>query len=142
TTLSTCLVALLVTLDQASDWGWGDGRIIALEVISVIGLLAFIATQRRAGGDALVPPGVIRNRSFAAACLTITLVSGIWFVTTLFAAVARTQGEAGAGFVAGLHAALRVGAAIGFVGLVTVWWIVRRPTQSDAVQAADSVLAQ
>src|SRR2546421_574817 len=73
TTLSTCLVALLVTLDQASDWGWGDGRIIALEVISVIGLLAFIATQHRAGRDALVPPDVIRNRSFAAACLTITL---------------------------------------------------------------------
>jgi EmrB/QacA subfamily drug resistance transporter len=84
-TLSAGLVALLVALDQASDWGWGDGRIIALLAIGVFGLIGFAAIQRHAGRKALVPSDVIGNRSFGAACLTIVLVSGIWFAVLLYA---------------------------------------------------------
>ncbi|HEY2260054.1 MAG TPA: MFS transporter [Solirubrobacteraceae bacterium] len=83
-TLSTCLVALLVALDQASDWGWGDGRIIGLLAISGLAFAGFLVTQRRAGPDALIPPDVIGTRSFAAACVTIALVAGVWFVSMLY----------------------------------------------------------
>jgi EmrB/QacA subfamily drug resistance transporter len=83
-TLSVCLLALMVALDQASDWGWGDGRVIALLVISVAALGAFLVTQRRAGGDALIPPDIVANRSFAAACVTIALVTGTFFATLLY----------------------------------------------------------
>ncbi len=83
-TLSVCLVALMVALDQASDWGWGNSRVIGLLVVSAVGLGAFIRTQRRAGRDALIPPDIVGNRSFAAACVTIALVSGTFFATMLY----------------------------------------------------------
>src|SRR5437764_1086264 len=41
-TLSVALVALLVALDQATDWGWGDSRIIALLAIFVVLLPVFV----------------------------------------------------------------------------------------------------
>jgi EmrB/QacA subfamily drug resistance transporter len=271
-TLSTCLVALLVALDQASDWGWGDGRIIGLETISLLGLAGFVLTQRRAGPHALVPRDIVGNRSFAAACLTIVLVAGTWFATmlyapqymerilgfsallagvsllpmlltfslaafgsgplynrigarpllvcgvvcmplgvlllslvsttssytatvpgllligvgtgvffssvtnaaltsldpsrtgvgsgitfmfqlvagavgvgiatTVFTGVSRAQPGIDAGFVDGLHAALRVTAGIAACGLVTVWWIVRRPDPSQAAEPPEPALAQ
>jgi EmrB/QacA subfamily drug resistance transporter len=271
-TLSSCLVALLVALDQASDWGWGDGRIIALLAISVVALGAFLMSQRRAGPDALVPHDVMGNRPFAAACLTIVLVAGIWFVsmlyapqymekilgfsalgagvallpllltfsvtafgagpvynrigprpllvlgvvcmplgtfllslvsttspyvatipglvligtgvgvffssvtnaaltslppsrtsvgsgltfmfqlvsgavglglaTTVFTTVSETHAVGRVGFVAGLHAALRVQAAIALCGLLTVWWIVRRPSRTEALKAPERALTQ
>jgi EmrB/QacA subfamily drug resistance transporter len=83
--LSLGLVSLLVALDQASDWGWGDARIIALLIVSLVSLLALVLTQRRGGRDALVPLDVIGARPFASACVTIVLVSGIWFAVLLYA---------------------------------------------------------
>jgi MFS family permease len=84
-TLSLCLVALLVALDQGGDWGWGDWRIIALLAIAAVALPAFILTQRRAGREALIPSDVIGNRAFASACATIALASGVFFVVMLYA---------------------------------------------------------
>jgi EmrB/QacA subfamily drug resistance transporter len=83
--LSIGLVALLVALDQASDWGWGNGRIIGLLAVGVLSLAALVLTQRRAGREALIPNDVIGTPAFAAACLTIVLVSGIWFTVLLYA---------------------------------------------------------
>jgi EmrB/QacA subfamily drug resistance transporter len=271
-TLSICLVALLVALDQASDWGWGDGRIIGLLTISVLALAAFVVTQRRAGLHALIPRDIVSNRRFAAACLTIVLASGTFFVTmlyapqymekilgftalaagvsllplmltfsltafgsgplynrlgprpllvggvicmplgvlalsavsttspyvatvpglvligigtgvffssvtnaaltsldpsrtgvgsgltfmfqlvsgavgvgiatTVFTSVSRNHAVAQVGFVAGLHAGLRVTAAIAACGLVTVWWIVRPGSSSEAPEPPEPALAQ
>lgn len=83
-TLSLCLVALLVALDQGQNWGWGDWRIVAMLAISLAALGAFLVTQRRAAGNALIPHDVIGNRRFAFACATIVLVSGIWFAAVLY----------------------------------------------------------
>lgn len=104
-TLSTGLVALLVALDQASDWGWGDPRIIGLLVVSAISLAALVISQRRAGPEALIPRDVIGKRPFAAACATIVLVSGIWFTVLLYApqymekVLGFTALKAGVGFL-------------------------------------------
>ncbi|HWV87748.1 MAG TPA: MFS transporter [Capillimicrobium sp.] len=84
-TLSLALVAFLVALDQATDWGWGDWRIVVLLILSVVALGAFAATQRRTGVDVLVPRSVIGNSAFRAACLATLLTSGIWFVAMLYA---------------------------------------------------------
>jgi EmrB/QacA subfamily drug resistance transporter len=84
-TLSICLIALMVALDQASDWGWGDPRVIGLLAFSALGMAAFVICQRRAGRDALVPPDIVGNRAFTAACVTIALLSGIFFATMLYA---------------------------------------------------------
>jgi EmrB/QacA subfamily drug resistance transporter len=83
-TITVALVALLVALDQASDWGWGDPRIIGLLVIAVIAAAAFYATQRRTGAAVLIPRSVIGNPSFRAACLATMLSSGIFFVSLLY----------------------------------------------------------
>ncbi len=84
-TLSLALVALLVALDQANEWGWGDWRIVVLLVVAVVLGAAFAATQHRAGDDVLIPRGVIANGRFRAACLAMLLTSGIWFVAMLYA---------------------------------------------------------
>ncbi|UGS35093.1 MFS transporter [Capillimicrobium parvum] len=83
--LSVGLIALLVALDQATDWGWGDPRIIALIAICVLSLAAFMAIERRAGGRALIPSDVARNRTFASACLAVLFMSATFFAILLYA---------------------------------------------------------
>lgn len=46
-TLSIGLVTLLVALDQAADWGWGDPRIIGLLAIGVTSLVTLVFTSKR-----------------------------------------------------------------------------------------------
>src|SRR4051794_40539986 len=75
TALSASLVALLVALDQATDWGWGDPRIIALLGVCVAAFAAFMLIERRAGAGALIPRAVMRNREFMAAALSVLLMS-------------------------------------------------------------------
>jgi MFS family permease len=83
-TLSLSLVALLVALDQATDWGWGDPRIVVLLAVSLVAFAAFIVAQRRGAGHALVPPDVVANRTFMAACVTTLLASGTFFAVLLY----------------------------------------------------------
>jgi MFS family permease len=47
-------------------------------------LIAFVLIQRRLGERALVPPDVMRNRKFSAACLAVLLLSAIFFSVLLF----------------------------------------------------------
>jgi EmrB/QacA subfamily drug resistance transporter len=82
--LALGLVALLIALDQVTDWGWGDVRIIALIVVFVVMLGGFALIERRKGEHALIPPDVIRNRDFSAACLTVLLMSAIFFAALLY----------------------------------------------------------
>jgi MFS family permease len=83
TALSLGLVALLVALDQVTDWGWGDPRIIAMLAVCVIALAVFVAIERRAGPRALIPPDVGGNRTFALACVAIMLMAATFFALLL-----------------------------------------------------------
>src|SRR3954452_4577351 len=69
--LSVGLVSLLVALDQASDWGWNDPRVMGLLALAAIMIFAFVPIERRAGAHALVPRAIMRNRSFTASCVAI-----------------------------------------------------------------------
>jgi EmrB/QacA subfamily drug resistance transporter len=82
--LSIGLVALLLALDQATDWGWGSPRILALLAICVISLVAFVPIERRAGTGALVPPDVARNPTFVSACAAVLLMSATFFAILLY----------------------------------------------------------
>jgi EmrB/QacA subfamily drug resistance transporter len=84
TTLTCGLVALLVALDQANDWGWGDARIVFLLIFAAVMLVAFAALERRAGLQALVPRDVMGNRDFSATCLAIFLMSATFFAALLY----------------------------------------------------------
>jgi EmrB/QacA subfamily drug resistance transporter len=83
-TLSLGLVALLVALDQVTDWGWGDTRIVALLVICVVMLLSFGLIERKMNDAALIPRDVIANRDFATACLAVLMISAVFFSTLLY----------------------------------------------------------
>ena len=82
--LSIGLVALLLALDQVTDWGWSDPRILGLFATSAVALVAFAVIERHAGDRALVPRDVIANRAFRAACLATLLMSAIFFAVLLF----------------------------------------------------------
>lgn len=83
-TLSLGLLAALVALDQSSDWGWGDPRVVGAMVAAAVLLVAFVVRERRAGDTALVPRDVMGNRTFAAACLAVVLMSAVFFATLLY----------------------------------------------------------
>jgi EmrB/QacA subfamily drug resistance transporter len=78
------LVALLLGLDQAVDWGWTDPRVLALFGLGIALLATFAVIERRIGEAALIPPDVIANRPFRAACLTVLMLSAVFFSTILY----------------------------------------------------------
>jgi EmrB/QacA subfamily drug resistance transporter len=84
TTLSLGLVSLLVALDQVTDWGWGDPRIVVLLALCAVLLVTFGLLERRLGDAALIPRDVIANRNFGAACLAVLLMSAIFFSALLY----------------------------------------------------------
>lgn len=83
-TLSVGLVSLLVALDQVDDWGWGDPRIVAMLVLAAVLIASFVPIERRAGMSALVPRTVMRNESFRASCVAVTLMSATFFAALLY----------------------------------------------------------
>jgi EmrB/QacA subfamily drug resistance transporter len=83
-TLSLGLVSLLVALDQVTDWGWGDPRIVVLLALCATMLVGFGAIERRMGESALIPRDVIANRNFATACLAVLLMSAVFFASLLY----------------------------------------------------------
>jgi MFS family permease len=83
-TLTTSLVALLLALDQVTDWGWSDPRVLALFGIFVVLLAAFAVIERRAGAGALVPSDVMGNKGFRAVCAAVLLMSATFFAALLF----------------------------------------------------------
>ncbi len=82
--LSVGLVALLIALDQVTEWGWSDPRILGLFALCVLLLAAFVVIERRAGSSALIPDDVFANRNFRAACLTTLMMSAAFFAALMF----------------------------------------------------------
>jgi EmrB/QacA subfamily drug resistance transporter len=103
--LSGGLLALLLALDQSSAWGWADVRTLVLLAACPVLLAIFVVIERRAGDNALIPGDVITNRTFAAACLAVLLMSAVFFATLLYLPQFMTKAlgfsalEAGAGLV-------------------------------------------
>jgi EmrB/QacA subfamily drug resistance transporter len=65
--LTVGLVPLLIVAEQGRAWGWTSGRTLALIGLSIVGLIAFVLAERRAGDDALVPLKHFRNSTFSVA---------------------------------------------------------------------------
>ncbi len=84
TTLSLGLTALLVALDQVTDWGLGDPKVIALLVAFVVLIGAFPFVERRMGESALIPPELLRQRQFVTCCALVPLLATGFFVLLLY----------------------------------------------------------
>jgi EmrB/QacA subfamily drug resistance transporter len=83
--LATALLLLLVAFDQAADWGFGDPRVIAMLVLAAVLLVVFCRIEPRMKRAALVPVEILKNVEFRAACLTVLLMSTVFFSTVLYA---------------------------------------------------------
>ncbi|WP_421726430.1 MFS transporter [Bauldia sp.] len=82
--LSAGLLALLLALDEGTDLGWLDVRIIGLFVVAAVALIGFALIERRIGARALVPRAVLANRQFMFACITVLLTSAVFFAALLY----------------------------------------------------------
>jgi EmrB/QacA subfamily drug resistance transporter len=83
-TLSIGLLSLLLALDQGTDDGWTNPRILALFAVAAISLAGFVFVEGRAGSKALIPRDVRENRAFFAACMSVLLMSAIFFAALLY----------------------------------------------------------
>jgi EmrB/QacA subfamily drug resistance transporter len=61
-TLVVGVVPLLLVAEQGRTWGWTSTNSILAYVIGAVGLAAFIWAERRAGGSALIPLRIFKNR--------------------------------------------------------------------------------
>ena len=82
--LSLGLLALLFALDLGIDLGWSNPLIVGLFVFVPVALIAFGFIEKKVGAMALVPADVLRNRTFVAACLTVLMMSAIFFAALLY----------------------------------------------------------
>jgi EmrB/QacA subfamily drug resistance transporter len=78
-TLSLAVFALLFALDQGTDWGWSDPRVVGALVVSALSFGAFVLVERRAGEHALIPPDVVRSRPFRATGVVALLGAPVFF---------------------------------------------------------------
>jgi MFS family permease len=115
--LSIGLLALLLALDQGTDDGWTDPTILGLFAFAIVALVAFAFIERRAGGNALIPADVLRNRAFITACLATLLMSAIFFASLLYLPqfMAKQLGYSAVGDGAGLLPMMGVFALTSFV---------------------------
>ena len=84
TLLSGGAVSILYAFDLVRDGGFGRPLTIGLLVAGVALLAAFFVVERHQGEIALVPADVLRNRVFSACCVTVLLISAIFFSALLY----------------------------------------------------------
>lgn len=116
--LAAALVALLVTLRYAPEWGWGSAATIAGFLVSLVLLAAFVLQQRAWGFRALVPPDVAGNRALLVTLVAEALLGSSYFIVIAFAPQVFTNAMGANAIEAGLMqmptmAAFAVGGIVG-----------------------------
>ena len=73
-TVILALVPLLLVAEQGRTWGWDSLGSIACYVIGVLGIAAFIVSEKLMGDDALIPLKLFKNATFRMATILGVLV--------------------------------------------------------------------
>ena len=73
-TVVLALVPLLLVAEQGREWGWDSIGAIACYVIGIIGIAAFIVSEKLMGDDALIPLKLFKNHTFSMATVLGVLV--------------------------------------------------------------------
>jgi len=68
------LVPLLLVFEQGREWGWDSPGAIACYAIAVIGIAAFIVSEKLMGDDALIPLKLFKSQTFSMATILGVLV--------------------------------------------------------------------
>jgi predicted MFS family arabinose efflux permease len=58
------IVPLLIVAEQGREWGWGSGSAFGCYILGLLGLIWFIAVERRMGDEALLPLRLFNNGVF------------------------------------------------------------------------------
>lgn len=59
------VVPLLLVAESGRDWGWSSSLSIAMYVTGVIGIVSFIAIERKMGDDAILPLKLFKSVTFS-----------------------------------------------------------------------------
>lgn len=85
-TLMVASGALLVALDRAAAWGLGHPAVLVAALVFPVGMVAFVAVERRAR-DPLLPLDLVRRRAWAAPVVSEFLLqvasNGVFFSAPL-----------------------------------------------------------
>jgi MFS family permease len=81
--LTLGLVALMTAVYQGDDWGWLDGRTLALAGVAVALLIAFPLIENRVE-EPLVPPDLMKNAEFMTVCLCVIVICQLFFIVLLY----------------------------------------------------------
>ena len=65
TTIIMAVVPMLLVAENGRDWGWGSATSITYYVVSVVGIVAFIYAERKAGDEAILPLKLFKSRTFS-----------------------------------------------------------------------------
>ena len=64
-TIIMAVVPMLLVAENGRDWGWGSATSISYYVVSVVGIVAFIYAERKAGDEAILPLKLFKSRTFS-----------------------------------------------------------------------------
>jgi EmrB/QacA subfamily drug resistance transporter len=73
-TVVLALVPLLLVAEQGREWGWDSPGALACYGIGVLGIVAFIISEKLMGDDALIPLKLFTNATFRMATILGVLV--------------------------------------------------------------------
>jgi MFS family permease len=107
-------------------------------IVIGIGVGLFYSTVTNAALTALDPARTGVGSGLTFMFQLVSGAVGVGIATTVFTSASRGDASARAGFVAGLHAGLRVEAAIAVCGLAAVWGIVRTPAPTAELAPAQA----
>jgi EmrB/QacA subfamily drug resistance transporter len=82
-TLTGGLFALVLALLRGNDWGWASGRVVALYVIGVVLLAAFVLVERRQR-EPMLDFSLFRVPTFSGAQLVAFAISSAMFAQFLY----------------------------------------------------------
>lgn len=102
--LSAWLVALLVALSEAPDWGWGSAKVVSLIVAAVVLAVAWVKVEQRSASP-LIDMGMMRRPAVWTNNLVALLIGvGMYAVFAFLPEFVQTPSSAGYGFGASITA--------------------------------------
>jgi EmrB/QacA subfamily drug resistance transporter len=100
--LSGWLVALLVALSEAPDWGWGSGRVLGLLAAAVVLALAWVFAELRAATPLIDMTMMRRNGVWTNNLVALLIGVGMYATFAFLPEFVQTPSIAGYGFGASI----------------------------------------
>jgi len=73
-TVVIALVPLLLVAEKGREWGWDSAYAITCYIVGVLGIAAFIVSEKLMGDDALIPLKLFKNSTFSMSTVLGVLV--------------------------------------------------------------------